>query len=139
MVDRQTRCILGWAVVWMHTQEALQQVVDQAPKAQWYHSDAFDAYQWLWYHLGRYEVSPGKAEPTMPSCAAIWLAWLANHVAFLAVPWRWNVRCDCSCIASTADNSTSSVSPTMRRTLWISLAHNFRHSLQSLIIPRGGD
>jgi transposase InsO family protein len=35
VVDRQTRCILGWAVVWTRTQEAIQQVVDQAPKTKW--------------------------------------------------------------------------------------------------------
>jgi len=27
-----------------------------------YYSDRFDAYQWLWYHHGRYEVSEGKAD-----------------------------------------------------------------------------
>ena len=48
VVDRKTRCILGWAVVWVRTQEAIQQVVDQAPKAKWYYSDGFDAYQWIW-------------------------------------------------------------------------------------------
>jgi len=49
-------------VVWIGSQAALQQVVDQAPKAKWYDSDGFDAYQWLWYHFGRYEISKGKAE-----------------------------------------------------------------------------
>jgi IS1 family transposase len=53
---------LGWAVVWIRTQEAIQQVVDQAPKAKWYYSDGFDAYQWLWYHFGRYEISKGKTD-----------------------------------------------------------------------------
>jgi len=62
VVDRKTRCILGWAVVWIRTQAAIQQVLDLAPKAKWYYSDGFDAYQWLWYHFGRYEVSEGKAE-----------------------------------------------------------------------------
>lgn len=62
MVDRKTRCILGWAVVWIRTQEAIQLTIDDAPKAKWYYSDGFDAYQWLWYHLGRYEVSQGKSE-----------------------------------------------------------------------------
>lgn len=61
-MDRQTRCILGWSVVWVRTQAALQQMVDQAPKARWYYSDGFDVYQWLWYHWGRYEVSVGKAD-----------------------------------------------------------------------------
>jgi IS1 family transposase len=49
-------------VVWVRTQAALQHVVDQAPKARWYYSDGFDAYQWLWYHFGRYEVSEGKSD-----------------------------------------------------------------------------
>ena len=62
VVDRKTRCILGWAVVWVRTQTAIQTVVDQAPKAKQYYSDGFDAYQWLWYHFGRYEVSVGKAD-----------------------------------------------------------------------------
>ena len=62
VVDCKTRCILGWAVIWVRTQEAIQQIVDQAPKAKWYYSDGVDAYQWLWYHFGRYQVSKGKAD-----------------------------------------------------------------------------
>lgn len=46
----------------MRTQEAIQLMIDDAPKAKWYYSDGFDAYQWLWYHFGRYEVSQGKSE-----------------------------------------------------------------------------
>ena len=42
------------------TQAAIQQMVDDAPKAKWYFSDGFDAYSRLWYHFGRYEVSEGK-------------------------------------------------------------------------------
>jgi IS1 family transposase len=61
-VDRKTRCFLGCAVVWERTQEAIQLLVDNGPKAKWYHSDAFDIYAQLWYHCGRYEVSLGKAE-----------------------------------------------------------------------------
>lgn len=47
-------------VVWERTQEAIQLMVDDAPKAKWYFSDAFDIYACLWYHYGRYEVSQGK-------------------------------------------------------------------------------
>ena len=47
-------------MVWERTQEAIQQMVDHAPKAKWYFSDGFDAYSRLWYHFGRYEVSEGK-------------------------------------------------------------------------------
>ena len=49
MVDRQTSCFLGWKVVWERTQQAIQDMVDSAPKAKQYFSDAFDAYYRLWY------------------------------------------------------------------------------------------
>ena len=62
VINRKPRCILGWAVVWVRTQAAIQQVIDQAPKVKWYYGDGFDAYQWLWFHFGRYEVSKGKAD-----------------------------------------------------------------------------
>jgi IS1 family transposase len=61
-VDRKTRCFLGWVVVWERTQEAIQLMVDDAPKAKWYFSDGFDTYARLWYHYGRYEVSLGKTD-----------------------------------------------------------------------------
>ena len=47
-------------MVWARTQQAIQDVVDEAPKAKCYYSDAYDAYDRLWYHWGRYEVSQGK-------------------------------------------------------------------------------
>jgi len=49
-------------VVWSRTKQVLQQVVDFAPKAKQYFSDAFDGYFWLWYHGGRYEISEGKSD-----------------------------------------------------------------------------
>jgi IS1 family transposase len=62
VVDGLTRCILSWSVVWYRTQSAIQEVIDHAPKARQYYSDGFDAYQWLWYHYGTYEVSSGKSD-----------------------------------------------------------------------------
>jgi len=62
IVDRATRCYLGLRVVWQRTQQAIQELVDQAPIAKRYYSDAFDAYDRLWYHGGVYEVSQGKAD-----------------------------------------------------------------------------
>jgi len=62
VVDCHTRCVVGWSVVWTRTQEALQHMVDEEPKANWYYSDGFDAYQSLWYHFGRYDVPVGKAD-----------------------------------------------------------------------------
>ncbi len=37
-------------------------MVDFAPKAAFYFSDALDMYSRLWYHGGSYQVSPGKSE-----------------------------------------------------------------------------
>ena len=47
-------------MVWERTQQVIQLMVDEAPKAKWYFSDGFDTYARLWYHNGRYEVSQGK-------------------------------------------------------------------------------
>ncbi len=49
-------------MVWERTQAAIQDLVDEAAKAKEYYSDALDAYDRLWYHFGRYEVSVGKSE-----------------------------------------------------------------------------
>ena len=49
-------------MVWGRTQEAIQNMVDDAPKAKIYYSDALDAYDRLWYHFGRYEGSQGTTE-----------------------------------------------------------------------------
>lgn len=49
-------------MLWDRTQEAIQAIVDEAPKAKWYFSDGFDVYYLLWYHFGRYEVSEGKSD-----------------------------------------------------------------------------
>jgi IS1 family transposase len=74
----------------MRTQEALQQVVDQAPKARWYYSDAFESYQWLWYHLGRYAVSQGKADTYSVEADN---AELRHYLARLARKSRCFSRC----------------------------------------------
>ena len=49
-------------MVWERTQEAIQLMVDEAPKAKYYFSDGFKAYGCLSYHYGRYEVSEGKSD-----------------------------------------------------------------------------
>jgi insertion element IS1 protein InsB len=53
---------LGYKVVWERTQAVIQAMVDEAVKAKRYHSDAFEAYDRLWYHYGQYEVSKGKTD-----------------------------------------------------------------------------
>lgn len=52
IVDRKTRWILGWKVVWERSKEAIQLMVDDTKKAKWYFSDGFKAYAALWYHDG---------------------------------------------------------------------------------------
>ena len=62
LVDRETRCFLGFKVVWHRTQQAFQHLVDFAPKASQYYSDAYDSYSRLWYHGGQYHLSDGKRD-----------------------------------------------------------------------------
>ena len=62
IVDRKTRCFLGFKLVWARDQQAFQLLVDFAPKAKNYFSDALHAYARLWYHGGIYEVSEGKCD-----------------------------------------------------------------------------
>ena len=61
-MDRQTRCVLGWKVAWERTSAVIQQRVDEAPKAQEYFSDGWEAYATLWYHLGPYSLSEGQSD-----------------------------------------------------------------------------
>ena len=62
LVDRETRCILSWKMVWEQSPEAIQARVDEVPKAKWYFSDGWEIYASLWYHFGRYAVSEGKTD-----------------------------------------------------------------------------
>jgi insertion element IS1 protein InsB len=61
-VDRTTRCITSWAVVWERTWEVLQGVVEGAAPAQQYYSDAFPTYETLVYYPGQHAVAPGKSQ-----------------------------------------------------------------------------
>lgn len=45
IVDRVTRCITGWAVVWERSEAVLQQLLDHSPYATTYYSDGFLLYQ----------------------------------------------------------------------------------------------
>ena len=65
-------------------------MVDDAPKAKWYYSDAFDAYGRLWYHFGRYAVSNGKEDTySVEACNAE----LRHYLARLARKSRCFSRC----------------------------------------------
>ena len=60
-VDRNTRCILGFGVVWRRDWEAMQQVVNDAPPAHRYFSDGFPTYAQLLYP-GTHTVAEGKSQ-----------------------------------------------------------------------------
>jgi IS1 family transposase len=90
LVDRLTRCILGWKVAWERTTQEIQQLVDEAPKANQYYSDGWDAYAHLWYHLGQYQVSDGKTDTySVEACNAE----LRHYIARLARSSRCFSRC----------------------------------------------
>ena len=61
-VERATRCIVSWAVVWERTWEALQQTIERAEPAQQYYSDACPIYETLVYYPGHHAVAPGKSQ-----------------------------------------------------------------------------
>ena len=65
-------------------------MVDEAPKAKQYYSDAFDAYDGLWYHFGRYEVSEGKTDTYSVEADN---AELRHYLARLARSSRCFSRC----------------------------------------------
>ena len=61
-VDRATRCIRGFGIVWERDADALQAVVGAAPPARHYFSDGFNGYPSLLYAPGVHAVAPGKSE-----------------------------------------------------------------------------
>ena len=74
-------------------------MVDEAPKAKQYRSDA---YQRLWYHFGRYAVSDAKEETySVEACNAE----LRHYLARLARSSRCFSRCpyalECAVVAVT--------------------------------------
>jgi len=60
-VDRATRRILGFGVVWDRDWDVMQRVVDAAPPAHRYFSDGFPTYAQLLYP-GTHVVAPGKSQ-----------------------------------------------------------------------------
>jgi insertion element IS1 protein InsB len=90
LVDRQTRCVLGWKVAWERSSEIIQQLVDEAAKAKHYYSDGWDAYAMLWYHLGQYSLSEGKSDTYSVEADN---AELRHYLARLARSSRCFSRC----------------------------------------------
>lgn len=61
-VERKTRCVVGWRVLWQRDSINFQNLIDESPKAQHYYSDLFPVYGRLVYYPGKHAYSEGKAE-----------------------------------------------------------------------------
>ena len=72
-------------------QAAIEEMVDEPSKAKCYYSDAFGAYDRLWYHLGSYQVHQTKADAFSVEAGNIelrhfWPIWRASSAVFRVVP-----------------------------------------------------
>jgi len=61
-VDRDTRCILSWAVAYQADEETMQGALDYVPQAQWYYSDAAPVYDGLLYYPGLHQAMNDKSQ-----------------------------------------------------------------------------
>ena len=62
LVDRATRCCLGFRAVWQRSREVLQEWADEAPKARRDYRDACEGSERLRHHGGRYAVSQDETD-----------------------------------------------------------------------------
>ena len=60
-VDRASRCIVGWAVVWERSEAALQTMLDTSPYADQYFTDAFSLYQ-AGIYAGHHQAVADKSQ-----------------------------------------------------------------------------
>jgi insertion element IS1 protein InsB len=61
-VDRQTRCILSWAVAFRVDEDVVQGALDHVPQARWYYSDAAPVYDGLHYYPGHHMPMHDKSQ-----------------------------------------------------------------------------
>ena len=61
-MDRATRCIVAWDVVWERTTPVMQTLVDRGPGAKQYFSDEFNTYGTLVYYPGQHESVGDKSQ-----------------------------------------------------------------------------
>ena len=61
-VDRATRCILGWRVVFERTGEVVQTLLTETVQGHRYYSDLFEAYQTVVYWPAEHFPMSGKSE-----------------------------------------------------------------------------
>lgn len=62
IVDRATRCIMGWAVDFCADEEVVQGALDPVPPARWYYSDLAPVYDGLLYYPGIHQALSDKSE-----------------------------------------------------------------------------
>jgi IS1 family transposase len=62
LVERVSRCVVGWAVGPERSETVLQTLVDDAPQALFYFSDAFSTYDALIYKPGFHLSLPNKSQ-----------------------------------------------------------------------------
>jgi hypothetical protein len=83
-VDRTTRRILSWNVVWARTQEAMQSLVDEAPKAKNTSVMPLMSMQRFGSFLAstkshKANQTPILKKPITLNCVTTWLAWQDHH------------------------------------------------------------
>jgi IS1 family transposase len=61
-VDRVTRCIVGWDVVFERDYLTMQAMLDRSPQAKQYYSDAFAVYETLVYFPGHWRAFADKSQ-----------------------------------------------------------------------------
>jgi hypothetical protein len=62
VVDWETHCIVGWAVVWERSWAAMQGMVEGTDPATQYYSDGCATYKALVYYPGRHVVGASKSQ-----------------------------------------------------------------------------
>jgi len=89
-VDRATRCIVGWDVVWERTEQVMQAVLDRSPQAYFYFSDQFATYNTLIYSPALHQTLPDKSQTYSVEADT---AELRHYLARLARKSRCFSRC----------------------------------------------
>ena len=89
-VDRDTRCIVGWDVVFERDYDQMQAMLDRSPQAKQYYSDAFAVYDTLVYYPGHHRAVLDKSQTYAVEADN---AELRHYLARLARKSRCFSRC----------------------------------------------
>jgi len=89
-VNRGTRCIVGWDVVFERDYDQMQAMLDRSPQAKQYYSDAFAVYDTLVYYPGHHRALLDKSQTYSVEAD---IAELRHYLARLARKSRCFSRC----------------------------------------------